>query len=368
MRGLGPHRIAAMAMADAPQGSSFLVTQIVRNSFVDGPGSRTTVFFKGCPLRCPWCHNPETQLACNEIFFDDRRCMQCGLCAKACPVPGAVSLQSTERINRSLCTKCMACCDACPTLALEPVARVMTAEQLVRELRKDRLLWTHSGGGVTFSGGEPLFQEPESMRRLLQRCHDEEGMHVALDTCGAVDWARVENVLPYVDLWLWDVKHSSRVDLGAPLANENLRRLMSLSSAVVLPRAMAAAETQPAVASEPPPAMALSSDEASADATAPRPRVRVWVRVPCVPSFNASPEECARMGGLLASLPHRVEVVHLLPFHRFQWRKYAMLGRGEWPLTHLAEMDERQVELCRSSLEAAAGQGVTVGGEPKEPK
>ncbi|MBU1746877.1 MAG: glycyl-radical enzyme activating protein, partial [Chloroflexi bacterium] len=177
---------------------------VQRFSTEDGPGIRTTVFFKGCPLRCVWCHNPEGLSPRPELVWYDTRCIGAHDCLAACPERALELTSQGMRIDRARCTVCGDCSRACPAGALELVGREWTLADLLTEIEKDAVFYETSGGGVTFSGGEPLLQA-DFVLALARRCR-EAGHHVALDTCGIVPWARYEAVLPWVNLVLYDLK------------------------------------------------------------------------------------------------------------------------------------------------------------------
>ena len=182
-------------------GTTFSVQQF---STEDGPGIRTTVFLKGCPLRCPWCHNPEGMHAAPDLVWYDVRCIGTQECLRACPEQALALSATGMRIDRARCTLCGKCVTACPAAAFERIGKEWTADELLTELLKDRVFFETSGGGVTFSGGEPLAQV-EFLCELLPRCKAA-GLHVALDTCGAVSRQRCRRVLEWVDLVLYDLK------------------------------------------------------------------------------------------------------------------------------------------------------------------
>lgn len=202
---------------------------IQRFSTEDGPGIRTTVFLKGCPLRCAWCHNPEGLSPKPELVWYDVRCIGARDCLQACPEDALTLTPQGMRINREQCTACGACEKACPSAALEIIGRNWTPEDMIEELLKDQVFYETSGGGVTFSGGEPMIQV-DFLRQVLPRCR-EAGVHVALDTCGAAAWESYERVLPWVDLVLYDLKimdpkrHKAATGISNDIILENARRL-----------------------------------------------------------------------------------------------------------------------------------------------
>lgn len=181
------------------------IFDIRRYSVHDGPGIRTTVFFKGCPLRCPWCHNPEGLSRETEIMVETGRCIaECRECLPACRPKALSKPKRSVRLDRSLCTLCGACAEACPAEAVRMVGRRMTESEVIAEVEKDRVFYEQSGGGVTFSGGEPLLQ-PEFLCAVLDACR-EKGFHTAVDTCGFAAPGIMADIARRADLFLYDVK------------------------------------------------------------------------------------------------------------------------------------------------------------------
>lgn len=267
---------------------SGIVSSIQKFSIDDGPGIRTTVFLKGCQLRCPWCHNPETLNQFPEIYFRAGKCIGCGTCAKVCPVESAIILDSKERIDRQLCIRCMKCVEACPAQALETVGKVMTVSEVMAEVMGDVMFYETSGGGVTFSGGEATIQL-EFLTELLKESKKQK-IHTCIETNGYARKEVWDKILPYLDLVLLDIKHLDPV-VHKKFTGANNERI--LESARIITS-----------------------------------QVDTIIRTPLIPGFNDSEEFIEQLGQFAASLPN-VKECHLIPYHDYGSSKYIMLGKKE---------------------------------------
>ena len=213
------------------------ITDIQRGCTHDGPGLRTTVFFKGCPLRCKWCHNPETQQLAKEVFYRPNKCIGCGACAKVCPRGCHLEEDGNHIFDPSLCAHCMACTGICPGGALEAASRSMELEEVVEAVLADRVFYRNRGG-LTLSGGEPTLQK-DGLLALLQAVKTE-GIHTCLETCGFFPERLLPELCKLVDLFLFDVKdtdpvrhgENTQADLGRIL--NNLRKLDALGAQTVM--------------------------------------------------------------------------------------------------------------------------------------
>jgi pyruvate formate lyase activating enzyme len=219
--------------------SEGLIFDIRKYSINDGPGIRTTVFFKGCPLRCPWCHNPEGQSFLPELMVRNSRCLAgCAECLTACE-PGALSRAGDAPVvDKARCTLCGRCADVCPTRAVEIVGRRAGVTDVIEEIERDRVFYEESGGGVTFSGGEPLGQ-PEFLAALVDGCRTR-GIHTAVDTCGYAPPDSVASVAGMADMFLFDLKlmdekkHDEITGQPNGVILENLKRLARLGQEIIV--------------------------------------------------------------------------------------------------------------------------------------
>jgi pyruvate formate lyase activating enzyme len=279
-----------------------LITHIQRYSIHDGPGIRTVVFFKGCPLTCLWCCNPETQSFKLELEFIKNLCQHCGQCVKICPenaVNSDLFCPETAKINHQKCTICGKCVLACPTGALKTIGEVMEAEAILAVIKKDGAFYRRSGGGVTLSGGEPLSQ-PDFAAHLLRLCNDL-NINTAIETCGLAAQMVFEQILPFTDLFLFDIKnleplmHQRLTGVSNELILSNLRWLRSKSAQVIL-------------------------------------------RLPLIPGLNMDKDNLQSLSKLVNELG--IQEVNLMPFHQMGRDKYSHLGK----VYQLAEQIELRLD------------------------
>jgi len=212
------------------------VFDVQRSSLQDGPGIRTTVFFKGCPLRCLWCHNPESQRPMPELLAWQSRCTGCGLCVSVCPT--GARLGPADQFDRSRCTVCGACAEVCLSGALAQKGRMEKVADLMSVIRRDKAFYLASGGGLTVSGGEPL-QQADFLHNLLIAAKTE-GIHTCVETCGQAPWTSFERLLPVTDLFLYDwkasdpEKHTRLTGVSNRLIRANLERLLEAGAGLIL--------------------------------------------------------------------------------------------------------------------------------------
>jgi pyruvate formate lyase activating enzyme len=298
-----------------------VVFNIQRYSIHDGPGIRTTAFLKGCPLRCLWCQNPESQTRRPEIFFVMENCKGCGACAEVCPQRAIEVIEGLARTNRALCIGCGKCTEVCPNEARNLMGSNATAQEVFEELAADDIFYQRSGGGVTLSGGEPLAQ-PEFAEAVLRLCR-EASIHTALDTCGYAPWETMRQVVEYVDLVLYDFKH---------MDPEQHERYTGVSNELILENAKMIHQFG----------------------------VPLLARVPVIPGHNDAPGNMVATALFIATELGDSTKVHLLPYHRLGETKHE---RMEQPNKSLATEppSEEQMEETRDVFESF-GLEVHLGG------
>ncbi|MCL2201875.1 MAG: glycyl-radical enzyme activating protein [Oscillospiraceae bacterium] len=278
-----------------------VITNIQSYSIHDGPGIRTTVFMKGCPLSCAWCANPETLCGKPDISYNSNLCVHCGRCAESC-VQGAVDLERKYIIDRDKCARCFDCVGVCFYGALAQQGEEMTSAEVYDKVRRDKMFYDSSGGGVTFSGGEPLVK-PQFVAEVAERLGFE-GIRSCVETCGAVPWSAFETILPYVELIYFDLKlidekkHRKYTGAGNSLILENAQRINAGC-------------------------------------------VDVIFRRPLIPEINADLEETVATAEFLQKMGS--PQLELLPYHRLGLSKYELLAM-QCNLSELQPAEKGNVE------------------------
>lgn len=269
-----------------------IVFNIQKFSVHDGPGIRTLVFLKGCPLRCQWCSNPESNLGHPEVLYNSSKCIgkeECDYCTKICQTGAITESAGKIAINRDLCTNCTDCAAVCPAKALEVCGLLMTVDEVLNAVEEDSIFYSRSGGGITLSGGEPLMQA-DFAAGLLQEAR-RRGMDTAIETTGFSDWTNIKKVFEYVDTVYFDIKcmDSAKHKQGTGVANEKiLENFIRICTEF--------------------------------------PMKPIVVRTPVIPNFNDTKEDIESIVNFLKSIPRPIEY-ELLEYHRFGESKYTALGR-----------------------------------------
>lgn len=310
-----------------------LVFDFHRGTTHDGPGMRTTVFFKGCPLHCQWCHNPESISPYRQLVWTGRKCIGCRTCVDTCPSQAITLTAEGVQIDRERCRSCFSCAKSCPSQALHVVGKEWNIPDLVREACKDKMFFEDFEGGVTVSGGEPTLQSDALLSFLEQL--KAEGVETALDTSGFAKWTLYEKLFPFVDIFLYDIKlmdtdsHKRFTGVDNGLILENLLKL--------------------------------------ADKLRTNPGKRLWIRTPLIPEATATRENIELIGRYIGE--HLLDVIERWEFCAFNnvcTTKYRELHQ-KWAFENVPLMEECETQKLASVAKAFVGEKVVVSGLTRKP-
>jgi pyruvate formate lyase activating enzyme len=308
-----------MAVTDEVRG---VVFNIQHYCIHDGPGIRSTVFTKGCPLRCVWCQNPESQALVPEVLFVAEKCEGCGACVEACPERAIELCDGKARTNRVLCKGRGECIPACPNEARSIMGKAMSAGEAFRDLAADALFYRRSGGGITVSGGEPLAQP--DFTAAVCRLAKKAGLHTAVDTSGHTAWCTMAKVLQYVDLVLYDFKH---------MDDQKHRLYTGVSNGLLLENAKRIVKEYP--------------------------QVSMLGRVAVIPGYNDDVDNLRATAQFIQGLG-AVSTVHLLPYHKFGEAKYERLEQSHDRLEIEPPTEEKMRQI--KAVFESAGLTALIGG------
>ena len=300
-----------------------LITSILKYSIHDGDGIRTTVFFKGCQLRCVWCHNPETQSYKKQMLYDAERCTGCRNCEPACPNRAIRGEEGKVFTDMRLCDGCGTCVDFCNQNLREIVGREYSVDELVKELKKDEMFYEESGGGVTLSGGEVMTADMDYVEELAKKLY-RHGITVTIDTCGQAPYENFARILPYVDTFLYDIKtmdsqiHKKYMGAGNETILSNLERLSAAGA-------------------------------------------RIYIRIPTIKEVNGTDEDMKAMIKYLQEKNIRVANINLLPYHNTGSGKYEKIGRT-YEGTELHAPEKEEMEHFVDLFKEAGFHNIKIGG------
>jgi pyruvate formate lyase activating enzyme len=295
------------------------IFDIQRYSIHDGPGIRTVVFFKGCPLKCPWCSNPEAQNTSEEIEYSRMDCFLCLCCVDACSERALTHGEEGIHVDREKCSLCGKCVEVCLSGGIRQVRKMVTVEEVLQIVEKDRAFYESSGGGITLSGGEPLSQH-EFASSLLQ-ASKQRGLHTCIETTGYQQWKHCLQVIRYADTVLFDLKiwnpasHRKIVGVSNEMILKNARKIVELGKELI-------------------------------------------IRVPLIPGYNDNPENLGGFVGFARQIG--VAEMHLLPYHRLGESKYDRLGRS-YPLKDLQPPTREEMNKVGDEL-TTHGIKIQIGG------
>ena len=299
------------------------ITNIQKFSIHDGDGIRTSVFFKGCPLKCEWCHNPETQSFDREMQFDSGKCVGCGACAKVCPSHALAMKDGKPVLNKENCTLCGKCENFCPAGLREIIGREYTVKELVKELLKDQMFYEESGGGVTLSGGEVMAMDTDYILAVSKELKRQD-INLTIDTCGYAPYEKFQAILPYVDTFLYDVK---------VMDPELHRQYMGVDNKLILENLMR-----------------LSEDGA-----------RIYIRIPTIKEVNGNEKNMKETIAFLKRHDIHPPQINLLPYHDTGSGKYPKLDM-EYKGKDLHAPDKAEMEELKKLFIDAGFQNTKIGG------
>lgn len=296
------------------------IFNLMKYSIHDGPGIRTTVFFKGCPLKCLWCHNPESHRLKPQVSKYPDRCIGCGKCINLCPTNAIYVEENRINFDAKRCIQCEKCIEVCYSNSMELIGKVMTVDEVMKEVEKDSVFYEESAGGVTFSGGEP-FMQYEFLEKLLTECKKKH-IHTAVDTCGFVNKNILINMSSLIDLFLYDLKimdeakHIKYTGVSNKIILENLRELTKIGK-------------------------------------------RIFIRIPIIPGINDNDESIDETAKYLASL-NGLEQINILPYHNIAMEKYKRIGQ-EYSLNEIKTPSHERMNEISQKLQSYGFQ-VKIGG------
>lgn len=300
-----------------------LVTNIQKYSIHDGDGIRTSVFFKGCPLKCMWCHNPETQNFNKQVLTNREKCVVCRTCEKACP-NGAIRLEDGKMVtDRVLCEACGTCTEYCLLNIREIAGKEYEVKELVKELKKDLMFYEQSGGGVTLSGGEVMCMNMDYIEALVKTL-DHQGITVTIDTCGYAPYENFKRILPYVNTFLYDIK---------AIDNEVHKRFVGVDNSLILENLEK-----------------LSEDQG-----------RNYIRIPTIKGVNADDMSMQAVIDWLKTHNINVAQVNLLPYHNTGSSKYGRL-ETEYEGQFLSTPDKEEMQHFMEMFQKAGFNNTKIGG------
>lgn len=278
-----------------------LIFDLQKFSIHDGPGIRTLIFMKGCPLRCLWCSNPESQNSFKEIIYLKNNCIQCKGCLIECPL-GAINPETFE-IDREICNNCGYCVKVCPVNAKKLVGTIYNIDELIKRVEEDRIIYRNSGGGVTVGGGEPVLQY-KFVAEFLKECR-RLNINTAIETSGFTKWEQLEEVLNHTDYLYFDLKH---------LNPDTHKKLTGQTNELILQNAL----------------------------KANKKKTSMVIRIPIIPNYNDNKDNIRETARFVASMENPCKI-ELLPYHALGAYKYVWLGK-KYLLDHLTSPHENEIE------------------------